>query len=369
MAKHHLVGWGWQQGMYDIPCSVSTGQQCAADAAATFENFTRTRGMASVPSFPYRNMNAALLNFEDINLALNCSVNWTTYPANKQACGLSDPALERTRREWFLHDKAGRVCGARSGTPALQMTWRKSAPGALAYWKDTVAAWMAEHLGPSKAIFLDVVDNGADWQTFLNTTQGNCTPDQIAPQQWNKAAASAEVEATIKAVHSVAATLKPLGKAVIINAGARLSQDPSAALVPFPQFFERFDDIENIMWYFEAWNSTLDLSTALFMQQRKMPKLIHWFGANDTALPSQIAAFLIVSARLEQLCRPTIFTTAFQIRPHGLLPRPKVITITSRCPPSGRTEGGPGTRPTPAPAAARPWRTRPSTASKPRDHC
>ena len=60
--------------------------------------------------------------------------------------------------------------------------------------------------------------------------------------------AAAEVEATIKAVHSVAATLKPLGKAVIINAGARLSQDPSAALVPFPQFFERFDDIENIIW-------------------------------------------------------------------------------------------------------------------------
>ena len=35
------------------------------------------------------------------------------------------------------------------------------------------------------------------------------------------------------------------------------------------------------------------------MQQRNMPKLIHWFGANDTALPSQMAAFLIVSARLD----------------------------------------------------------------------
>ena len=95
-------------------------------------------------------MNAALLNFEDINLALNCSVNWTTYPANKQACGLSDPATERLRREWFLHDTEGRLCGARSGTPALQLTWRKSAPGALEYWRDVVAAWMVKKLGPSK---------------------------------------------------------------------------------------------------------------------------------------------------------------------------------------------------------------------------
>ena len=59
---------------------------------------------------------------------------------------------------------------------------------------------------------------------------------------------------------------------------------------------ERFDSIENILWYFEAWNSTLDFSTALFMQERKMPKIIHWFGANDTALPSQMAAFLIVQS-------------------------------------------------------------------------
>jgi hypothetical protein len=169
MAKHQLVGWGWQQGMYDIPCSVSTGQQCATDAAATFANYTQRKGLPSVPSFPYRNMNAALLNFEDINTCLNCSVNWTTYPHNTQACGLSDPATAKLRREWFLHDKAGRVCGARSGTPALQMTWRKSAPGALAYWRDVVAGWMAAHLGPSQAIFLDVVDNGADWEHYLNT--------------------------------------------------------------------------------------------------------------------------------------------------------------------------------------------------------
>ena len=47
------------------------------------------------------------------------------------------------------------------------------------------------------------------------------------------------------------------------------------------------------MWYYEVWNSSRDLSTALFMQQRGMPKIIHWFGANDTALPSQMAAFLI----------------------------------------------------------------------------
>ena len=47
-----LQGWGWQQGMYDIPCSVSTGQQCAADAAMTFANYTKKHHMDEIPSFP-----------------------------------------------------------------------------------------------------------------------------------------------------------------------------------------------------------------------------------------------------------------------------------------------------------------------------
>jgi hypothetical protein len=89
----------------------------------------------------------------------------------------------------------------------------------------------------------------------------------------------AEVHATVAAVHGIAAALQPLGKAVIINAGARLSQDPALALVPFKTFFAGLNDIPNVIWYFEAWNSTLDLSTALFMAERGMPKLIHWFGA------------------------------------------------------------------------------------------
>jgi hypothetical protein len=88
------------------------------------------------------------------------------------------------------------------------------------------------------AIFLDVVDNGADWRQTLNTTQGNCTPASIDPRQWNKATAMAEVKATITAVNTIAATLKPLGKAVIINAGARLSEDTSAVLMPFTEFCE-----------------------------------------------------------------------------------------------------------------------------------
>ena len=141
--------------MYDIPCSIATAQQvqqlifsaimacaraemtvcgfaqCAKDAVETLANYTALKGIPDIPSFPYRNMNAALLNFEDINQALNCSVNWTTYPHNYQSCGLSDVATETLRREWFLHDTNGRVCGSRSGTPALQMTWRKSSPGAV----------------------------------------------------------------------------------------------------------------------------------------------------------------------------------------------------------------------------------------------
>ena len=65
---------------------------------------------------------------------------------------------------------------------------------------------------------------------------------------------------------------------------------------PVSQIDERFDGIDNILWYFEAWNSTRDLSTALFMKERNMPKIIHWFGANDTALPSQMAAFLVAQS-------------------------------------------------------------------------
>jgi hypothetical protein len=324
MARHQLVGWGWQQGMYDIPCSIATGQQCAKDAVETLANYTKREGIPAIPSFPYRNMNAALLNFEDINRALNCTVNWTTYPHNYQACGLSDPATERLRREWFVHDTQGRVCGARSGTPALQMTWRKSAPGALEYWSSVVAGWMEANLSPAKAIFLDVVDNGADWENNLNSSQGNCTVGQIDPKQWNEAMALNEVEATITAVRDIAAKLLPLDMAVIINAGARLSHDPAKALMPFDKFFSHFADIPNILWcdsfipstttmrcdccgtlipfmmgvcrYFEAWNSTQDLSTALFMQKQAMPKIIHWFGSNDTQLENQMAAFFVAQS-------------------------------------------------------------------------
>jgi len=239
MARHHLVGWGWQQGMYDIPCSCSLAQQCGRDAAATFRNYTIKHHLSPTPTFTYRNMNAALLNFEDINHALNCSVNWTTYPALQQACGLSDPKVQTLRHEWFLHDRNGRICGSRSGTPSLQLTWRKSAPGALDYWRNYVTGGMSQHLAGESAIFLDVVDNGAGWRKVLNTAQGNCTTDAIDLKQWNKAMAMAEVEATIAAVHTIAAALRPLGLAVIINAGTRLTEDSSTVLVPFNDFCER----------------------------------------------------------------------------------------------------------------------------------
>lgn len=240
MARHHLVGWGWQQGMYDIPCSCSVAQQCGRDAATTFRNYTIKHHLPPRPTFTYRNMNAALLNFEDVNHALNCSVNWTTYPALKQSCGLADPAVQALRHEWFLHDRSGRICGSRGSTPALQLTWRKSAPGALDYWRSVVTNGMAHNLALAgeSAVFLDVVDNGAGWREVLNTTQGNCTPGAIDPRQWNEAAAMAEVEATIAAVHAVAAALRPLGIAVIINAGTRLTENASTVLIPFADFCE-----------------------------------------------------------------------------------------------------------------------------------
>ena len=52
------------------------------------------------------------------------------------------------------------------------------------------------------------------------------------------AMAMAEVEATIVAVRTIAAALRPLGLAVIINAGTRLTEDASTVLIPFADFCE-----------------------------------------------------------------------------------------------------------------------------------
>ena len=93
------------------------------------------------------------------------------------------------------------------------------------------------------------MDNGADWQQYLNSSQGNCTVDQIEPAQWSREMALKEVQATVTAVRTIAAKLLPLQKAVIINAGARLTQDRAAALMPFDVFFTHFNDIPNILWY------------------------------------------------------------------------------------------------------------------------
>lgn len=264
--------------------------------------------MPEVPSFVYRNMEAGLLNFEDVNRALNCSVNWTTYPHNYQSCLLDDPATEKLRREWFLHDKQGRVCGSRQGTPALQMTWVKTAPGAIEYWQNVIGDWLGQHLEPSKLVFLDVVDNGAGWRKRLKQAQGNCTADQIDPKQWNKEMMTKEVQANIDAVMDIAGGLWELPKAVIVNAGARLTQDPAEALVPFKEFYEKIDPVLNMIWYFEAWNSTEDLTTALFMRERKMPKLIHWFGSDPKRLEDQMAAFLLAQGDWDYFSASTEWT-------------------------------------------------------------
>ena len=52
-------------------------------------------------------------------------------------------------------------------------------------------------------------------------------------------------------------------------------------------------------WYVTGHACTLHAATALFMKAQKMPKVIHWFGSNDTRLESQMAAFLIAQAEFD----------------------------------------------------------------------
>ena len=56
MARHQLVGWGWQQGMYDFPCNKLTAEACLQYAAQSFAIFTIKNQTGVRPSFVYRNL-------------------------------------------------------------------------------------------------------------------------------------------------------------------------------------------------------------------------------------------------------------------------------------------------------------------------
>ena len=108
-------------------------------------------------------------------------------------CGFADPAVERARKEWFIHDPDGNICSATAGNPgnrldilteiggdlatlgriyvatclaaesgrvlgSISMDWQHAAPGAVEYWGEVIGGWLAENLSPAAAVFLDVVD-------------------------------------------------------------------------------------------------------------------------------------------------------------------------------------------------------------------
>ena len=36
-------------------------------------------------------------------------------------CGFADPAVERARKEWFIHDPDGNICSATAGNPGNRL--------------------------------------------------------------------------------------------------------------------------------------------------------------------------------------------------------------------------------------------------------
>ena len=300
MAKHQLVGWGWQQGMYDFPCKALSEEQCLQYAAQSFSIYTIKNGTGLHPSFVYRNMAAALLNFgHDVGAALNCSANFSTWPTLTQACGLSDPKLQAERKEWFLHDKEGRICGGRGGTPAFQMSWQKASDGAVQWWDEVIGGWLAENLSPASAVFMDDVDGlGCGWSYELANGQGNCSVisggSGFDPQQVTPAARLADSRASMDILTKVAARLAVAKKAVIINSGRLIDDSEEDCLLKWPEFLRGIKAIPNVIWFREAWNATKELPTALALLKAGIPKLIHYFGTNDTLLESQLASFFVV---------------------------------------------------------------------------
>ena len=157
MARHQLVGWGWQQGMYDFPCDAVDSTSCLRYAAEGFAVYTILNGTGLHPTFSYRHTGGAGLSDPLSAQALNCSANWTTYPTVEFACGLSDPAVAKLRKEWFLHDAdGGDFCTSlpiqgKQGGGAVALTWQHSAPGAVAFWDEVIGGWYAENLNPAQA--------------------------------------------------------------------------------------------------------------------------------------------------------------------------------------------------------------------------
>eukprot|EP01065_Artemidia_motanka_P033244 TRINITY_DN40216_c0_g1_i1.p1 TRINITY_DN40216_c0_g1~~TRINITY_DN40216_c0_g1_i1.p1 ORF type:complete len:449 (+),score=108.82 TRINITY_DN40216_c0_g1_i1:72-1349(+) len=297
MAKHQLVGWGWQQGMYDFPCKADTEELCLSYAAQNFSTYAEKQGAGRIPSFVYRNAGAGLLNFgHDVGMALNCSLNFTGWPTVTQSCLLRDPALEKYRREWFVHDKSGRICGGSGGVPAFQATWQKSAPGVAEWWDRHIGGWLAANLTPASAVFLDVIDGlGCAWDvTTRGDKLGNCSLDSLSPGQVSAAARQADSEATVSIVARLAERLRPQRKAVIVNSGRRLGGvDGERCLSPWDEFYGNLSAVPNLLWFFEAWNASQDLETAVRFMHDGVPKVVHYFGNNDTLILNAMASFLI----------------------------------------------------------------------------
>ena len=70
MARHQLVGWGWQQGMYDFPCNKLTAEACLQYAAQSFAVYTIKNQTGVRPSFVYRNLGGMTLAWQRLAEAL-----------------------------------------------------------------------------------------------------------------------------------------------------------------------------------------------------------------------------------------------------------------------------------------------------------
>jgi hypothetical protein len=313
MARHQLVGWGWQQGMYDFPCDAVDATSCLRYAAESFAVYTILNGTGLHPTFSYRHTGGAGLSDPLSAQALNCSANFSTYPTIDFACGLSDPAVAKVRHEWFLHDAdGGEFCTSlpaqgKQGGGAVALTWQHSAPGAVDFWDKVIGAWYAEFLNPAQALFLDVVDGlGCGWTPAQAMFSGtNCSRahggkgGELA--QVSPAARAADSRANLAAITAVATRLARAKKAVIINSNRRVDDtDHEACLVPWAEFLSGVKAIPNLIWFREVFNASLEMPTAYALLKAGIPTFVHAWGdiaVNDTnnkPLETAMAAFLTV---------------------------------------------------------------------------
>ena len=261
--------------------------------------------------------------------ALNCTMKWGSSIPHF-ACGFTNSSVERARKAWFIHDPDGNICSATAGNPgnSVSMDWQHAAPGSVDYWDEVIGGWLAAHLSPAAAVFLDVVD-GLGCQANVTThswDQTNCSAAQggkgVDPAQLTPSMLLADSRGCLDAIRRIGRRLLKADKALIINSGRvqpNANGSPGRAgehcLLPWSEFLAGVKTVPNLIWFREAWNASLELPTALTLLREGVPKLIHYFGSadpnsTDPSVEGAMASFLVVQGAYDYFAISSKWTDA-----------------------------------------------------------